>query len=296
MCAVVWLLLGCLLTPNEVDRLRNAIIDSDGDGFRDITLGGTDCDDERFDVNPEAPETCDSTDQDCDGRVDESPTDGVVAYIDEDGDGYGAGLGRSVCRGTPGWVENDLDCDDQWPSALPGGTEVCDDHDNDCDGQVDENGADGELAWYPDADADGVGAGEAIHACKQPAGHASVGGDCDDNDDLRSPLKEEQCNDGVDNDCDDGTTCSLAGAHDLDVIAAWSVTGDLVSTPLTIGPFLSGGEAGLAVGSGQTTAIIFGLNAPVTAENSRGSVVGLPTRSGSIKPGLLPRFSSNLGR
>jgi hypothetical protein len=47
--------------------------------------------------------------------------DGVE--LDEDGDGFGACM---------------ADCDDSTGDARPGGVEVCDDLDNDCDGQVDE--------------------------------------------------------------------------------------------------------------------------------------------------------------
>ena len=41
-------------------------VDADGDGFTD----DVDCDDANFSVNPDAEETWDDVDQDCDGRVD----------------------------------------------------------------------------------------------------------------------------------------------------------------------------------------------------------------------------------
>jgi hypothetical protein len=61
----------------------------------------------------------------------------VSAVLDLDGDGYFAPLpGKKP--GEPGACGDD--CDDTNPAAHPGGTEVCDGVDNDCDGIVD-NGA-----------------------------------------------------------------------------------------------------------------------------------------------------------
>lgn len=48
---------------------------------------GTDCDDRRADVHPNAPEVCDLVDNDCDGMVDEGQT--FRMYLDADGDGHG---------------------------------------------------------------------------------------------------------------------------------------------------------------------------------------------------------------
>ena len=40
---------------------------------------------------------------------------------------------------SPGYVENDDDCDDQNSSINPDADEYCDDIDNNCDGNIDEN-------------------------------------------------------------------------------------------------------------------------------------------------------------
>ena len=102
---------------------------------------------------------------------------------DMDGDGYGS----------PG------DCDDQNPSVHPGATELCDDIDNDCDGEVDEDVA---FNWYLDGDGDGYGDPDSSDAaCASPADHVSNGADCDDNDSSIHPGATEVC-DFVDNDCD----------------------------------------------------------------------------------------------
>ena len=46
------------------------------------------------------------------------------------------------------------DCDDNDPGSHPGGIEVCDGKDNDCDGPYDEDAKDATLV-YADADGDG---------------------------------------------------------------------------------------------------------------------------------------------
>jgi hypothetical protein len=60
--------------------------------------------------------------------------DSVDTCVDYDADGWGTGANRSGCaNGT------ELDCDDSSPVSHPGGTELCDFLDNDCNGQVDDN-------------------------------------------------------------------------------------------------------------------------------------------------------------
>ena len=49
------------------------------------------------------------------------------------------------------------DCDDIDSYAFPGNVELCDDIDNNCDGQVDEGVGSTGTPWYWDADGDGYG-------------------------------------------------------------------------------------------------------------------------------------------
>ncbi len=175
--------------------------DRDGDGY----VGDADCDDSDASVNPDAPETCNGRDDDCDGSVDEDATDASTWYADADGDGYGAGAGTSSCVAPSGMVETGTDCDDKDPTISPAASEICSDGvDEDCDGLVDDDddSLDTTTAsmWYVDADSDGFG-GEEAPACTQSSGTVIVGGDCDDEDNTISPATPEQC-DGIDNDCD----------------------------------------------------------------------------------------------
>ena len=100
------------------------------------------------------------------------------------------------------------DCDDGDPGIHPDADEVCNELDDNCDGEVDE-GVD-LLEFLPDVDGDGYGASEgAVLACEAPAGTVELEGDCDDADPLVNPAAIEVC-DGVDNDCDGGVDEDLA--------------------------------------------------------------------------------------
>ena len=213
-----------------------ACADADGDGY-DVT---TDCNDGDASVFAGAAETCDGVDQDCDGRVDEGvgtfgyqDLDGdghggrgvwscdpsTLMYSDGDCDDTNAAVFPGApeddcadpvdynCDGSTGYRDGDgdgfgacVDCNDSDPAIHPGGEEVCNGLDDDCDGLIDA-GADGASAWYADADADGWGAGPAVAACDPLPGHAPDSGDCDDDDPLVYPTNDERC-DQLDQDCD----------------------------------------------------------------------------------------------
>ena len=60
------------------------------------------------------------------------------------------------------------------------------------------------LTYYRDADGDGYGNEEdSIDACEKPSGYSEALGDCDDGDPKLNPGEEEECFDGLDNNCDD---------------------------------------------------------------------------------------------
>lgn len=170
---------------------------------------GDDCDDSAGDVHPGSSETCDGRDEDCDLSVDEGlPLE--TWWRDEDGDGYGGALESTESCSNPGagWSSESTDCDDETPLVSPDASEACDALDNDCDGVVDEGYT--LQTWWLDGDGDGFGGETSVAACASPGpSYVGVGGDCDDGDASVSPVAEEVCGDGVDQDCD-GSSPSCA--------------------------------------------------------------------------------------
>ncbi len=75
--------------------------------------------------------------QDCD---DQDPGLGLefTLYADGDGDGFGAEEGKVTCEAIDGWVENNTDCNDRALEFNPDAEELCNDFDDNCDGEIDE--------------------------------------------------------------------------------------------------------------------------------------------------------------
>lgn len=108
--------------------------DGDGDGF-----GANDCNDTDNSIHPAAIETCDGVDQDCDGFVDDEPSDGRVFYPDGDADSYGTDArATTACAEADGWVDVAGDCDDADSGVHPLAAETCDGRDEDCDEITDD--------------------------------------------------------------------------------------------------------------------------------------------------------------
>jgi hypothetical protein len=172
-----------------------------GPGWSEFT---GDCDDEDYNVYPGAVDVCDGIDNDCDGLVDDGET-AVMHWPDADEDGYGdegAG-GQLFCWDPgPGWVTNDIDCDDTDAGINPAASEICDGIDNDCSGLADDGLP--ETVWYPDLDGDGYGDADdpGTPFCDDPGPDwVLTGDDCDDSDAGINPDAVDVC-DGLDNDCD----------------------------------------------------------------------------------------------
>lgn len=196
----------------DENLMASYYLDSDGDGYgveSTATMActvppgyselSTDCDDTDAYINPDASETCDGSDNNCNDSVDE----GVKStfYADMDGDEYGAiGATTEACEPPTGYVAISGDCNDADKDVHPYADEGCEGLDDNCDGVTDPNTM---STWYVDGDHDTFGS-EPVAACSQPDGTVPISGDCNDGNALVYPKAQEIC-DQIDNDCD-GTT------------------------------------------------------------------------------------------
>ncbi|MCB2181198.1 MAG: thrombospondin type 3 repeat-containing protein [Desulfobulbaceae bacterium] len=161
--------------------------DLDGDGHTSLaSCGGTkdDCDDNDPDNFPGNPETCDNSDNNCDGSVDENLTRATSC-------GLGECAGQTGVETCTAGAWGDDTCNPLFGASA----EICDGLDNDCNGTNDDG-----LNF--DVDGDG-------HTSL-----ASCGGtkdDCDDNDPDNFPGNPETC-DNSDNNCDGSVDENLTRA------------------------------------------------------------------------------------
>lgn len=139
-------------------------------------------------------EVCNGVDDDCDGFVDNFPSDGVLGFRDEDADGSGNGqFPWRTCELPAGYALDGDDCDDADPRLSPWAPELCDGMDQDCDGVVDNDAIDGQL-WFPDLDRDGHGDANApLISCLPVPDRTPDGSDCDDADPLVWNTCETDC-------------------------------------------------------------------------------------------------------
>lgn len=138
----------------------------------------------------------------CSGDKEVCSTDTAQVIVNTDGDGDG--------------FDNDSDCNDLDATINPGAEELCDNLDNNCDGQIDEGVT---TVYYLDADADGFGDESAfIESCEVANRYVANGNDCDDTNETVYPGAPELC-DGIDNDCNNDVDDNLG--------STWFVDSDL---------------------------------------------------------------------
>lgn len=204
--------LNCSAFGYDNGTCLNCFIDNDGDGYAGtpascnapgaVASRQESCDNDPT-RNPGVAEICDLIDNDCDGSTDEGLTMRYY-YRDTDGDGYGSTSRVWRCMAPTGYVDNDDDCNDGNAAIHPGAAEICDNLDNDCDGQTDEGVP--LTTYYRDADGDGYGnpSSPTTTCMPMPAGYVADNTDCNDSNAAIHPGATEIC-DGVDNNCDGQT-------------------------------------------------------------------------------------------
>lgn len=130
-------------------------------------------------------EVCDEVDNDCDGEVDED-FEGLGDECSA-GDGACSNTGTVVCQADGTAACNAV-------AGTPGGAELCNDMDDDCDGEIDEG-----FVGIGDACEVGVGACAAsgVQVCAMDGSTVVCGA-------VEGTPADEIC-DGIDNDCDGDT-------------------------------------------------------------------------------------------
>lgn len=88
-----------------------------------------------------------------------TPTCSTIFYRDYDGDGYGINLAYIYsCFPSPPYTTiQSGDCDDSDPLVNPGQIEICNNKDDNCDGNIDEENSQGCNVYYYDLDGDTYG-------------------------------------------------------------------------------------------------------------------------------------------
>ncbi len=151
-----------------------------------------DCNDSVFTINPNATEICDGIDNNCNGSTDEGCDDDADQYCDSSMlIASTATCTKSVKPAVGKTIPGD-DCNDAVASANPGGTEICDGVDNNCNSLIDE-GCDDDHDLYCDS---------AMTVVGTPAVCPSGKNDCDDNNKAVNPGAVENCSTPYDDNCD----------------------------------------------------------------------------------------------
>jgi hypothetical protein len=223
-------------------------IDADCDGHSDFdsdfdtydaagvegSSGELDCVDANVAINPGVNENCDTDyDDDCDGDDNDIGADNCSPHFyDDDRDGYGsiAKAASCTCGLAPWDASTSDDCDDTKVSVHPNAIElVGNETDEDCDGQ--------EIC-YLDADGDLFRTNEpettisADSDCSDgsEAGVLETDGDCDDADVAINPIADEDCNNGIDENCDASSNdCPSLGELSIEKVAESSLDGAAAS-------------------------------------------------------------------
>jgi hypothetical protein len=155
-------------------------------------------------------EICNGIDDNCNGQVDEEIEPPACKSTNDNGS----------CSGFEQCIQGEPVCDA--PTAQ---VEMCDGIDNDCDGEIDEDGAADCIAYFVDDDGDGYGSQTVKCACQPGANGADNSLDCDDSDPNISLEAVEEC-DNIDNNCN----------GEVDELCDFDGDGYCAKVPLASGP------------------------------------------------------------
>ncbi|MBI5789797.1 MAG: carboxypeptidase regulatory-like domain-containing protein [Candidatus Schekmanbacteria bacterium] len=148
----------------------------------------------------QSAEICDGIDNNCDGQTDENLTRTTTCGV-----GACSSTGTESC--TNGVLVDTCTAGNPTP-------EVCDDIDNDCDGQVDDGV---KNTYYQDADHDGYGNPDVSdQACSAPADYVTDKTDCDDTDPAINPATGDDSDEDGFGNCDNCPAVSNPDQSDLD--------------------------------------------------------------------------------
>ena len=182
------------------DLACTGLIDADLDGWPTAT----DCDDGDAAVGPDAVETCNGRDDDCDQRVDEgNPGGGAQCGTSDVGD---CSFGVEQCQNSVGTL-GQVVC---VGAVAAKASDVCDGHDEDCDGATDEDFQyQGQVVGEA---CDGIGGcGTGIVECAPGVTDLAT---CSTNSNgSESGATTEVC-DAIDNDCDGALNEGLTDVAD----------------------------------------------------------------------------------
>ncbi|MDP3900083.1 MAG: MopE-related protein, partial [bacterium] len=187
------------------DSLLGACIDNDGDGYGNPSsasclFAGIDCNDTNANIHPNAAESCDGLDNDCNAvTVDGS---GEIAPMNTKQANICAGSTQSCSGGA--WTDNYAGI-----ASYESPETSCDAIDNDCNGTVDGGTVCSNITYYCDGDNDTYYDENSTGSCSTfnclPAGCVTTAGnDCDDSLGTINPGAAESC-DGLDNDSNAAT-------------------------------------------------------------------------------------------
>ena len=185
----------------------------DNDG---ITSCAGDCDDNDPLVFPGQIEVCNDIDDDCDGLTDDGDpgiTGQLIWYLDEDADGFGdAPYLIYSCEQPGGYVGNNLDCNDTDPAINPDAEELCNNLDDNCNGEIDER------ADCDENDFDQDGVVDETDNCPETFNPDQSDSDCDSVGDVC-----DECpggNDAIDNNNDGRPDCAYPPSYS-EITSEW---------------------------------------------------------------------------